>query len=367
MKYSSHPAALLHTDWINLIQDTASSSEDQGKLHPYLLELIYQQGWFKLMVPSIYGGQERTLPEVVRLEEALSWADGSLGWVVTLCSGAGWFGGFLAPSLADEIFSRKDVCLAGSGAVSGTATKTETGFVINGSWKYASGAMHATIFTVSCTLMNDSTPIRDASGNEIVKSFILYKDEVRILPAWKSVGLKATGSHFYEVKDLEVAEERCFEIGVKRLITEEPLYKYPFLQLAEATLAVNTSGMALRFLELAGEIISKRIGDEKLSKPRKIVLQQALTNSKEKFTAARLRFYESLDRSWNKFSAGKPDENELVKVSETSRQLAQTGRACVDDLYPYCGLIAANPDTIINRVWRDIHTASQHSLLTFSQ
>ena len=367
MNADQHPSSLLHPDWIALIQDTALSSENQGKLHPDLLELIYQQGWFKLFVPSVYGGQERTLPEVVKLEEALSWADGSLGWVVTLCSGAGWFGGFLSPSLAHEIFSRKDVCLAGSGAVSGTATKTENGFRINGTWKYASGALHATIFTVNCVLMDEGGPILDTSGNQLVRSFILFQDEVHILPKWKTIGLKATASHSFEVKDLEVKEERFFEININRLVTKDPLYQYPFLQLAEVTLAVNSSGMALRFLELAEEILSRRIKNEQLSSYQRNALLQTLKSVKERFAGVRHEFYEALEGSWFSYQEGKLDSAVLTKVSQTSRQLAQVARVCVDDLYPFCGLIAANPDALINRFWRDIHTASQHSLLTFSQ
>jgi hypothetical protein len=52
-------------------------------------------------------------------------------------------------------------------------------------------------------------------------------------------------------------------------------------------------------------------------------------------------------------------------VSEASLALAKQAQHIVNVLYPYCGLRAASPDTEINRVWRDLHTASQHALLTF--
>ncbi|RYY33160.1 MAG: acyl-CoA dehydrogenase, partial [Sphingobacteriaceae bacterium] len=59
-----------------------------------------------------------------------------------------------------------------------------------------------------------------------------------------------------------------------------------------------------------------------------------------------------------------PDEA-LKNVSITSRRLAKISREAVDALYPFCGLMAASPDTQLSQVWRDLHTASQHSLLTF--
>ncbi len=96
-----------------------------GELHPALLDLAYDNNWFKLFVPEIYGGPGLMLPEILRLEEELAASDGSLGWTVTLCSGAGWFAGFLDPELAAAVFADPKVCFAGSGAVSGTAVKHE--------------------------------------------------------------------------------------------------------------------------------------------------------------------------------------------------------------------------------------------------
>src|SRR5690606_26840694 len=119
-----------------------------------------------------YGGEEKTLPEILRIIEGLAKADGSLAWTVTLCSGAAWFSGFLDKQLATEIFINPQACFAGSGAVGGTATKTSKGYLINGFWEYASGALHATIFTANCILKdNKGNSCLDNNGKEIIKSF----------------------------------------------------------------------------------------------------------------------------------------------------------------------------------------------------
>ncbi len=93
----AHPSALLEAEWVDIIRKEAMAAEQEGLLQAGQLELIYGQQWFKLLVPKAYGGLELELPDLIRMEEALSWADGSLGWVVTLCAGAGWFGGFINP------------------------------------------------------------------------------------------------------------------------------------------------------------------------------------------------------------------------------------------------------------------------------
>jgi hypothetical protein len=43
--------------------------------------------------------------------------------------------------------------------------------------------------------------------------------------------------------------------------------------------------------------------------------------------------------------------------------LASTSREVVDELFPLCGLVAADPASAINRVWRNLHTACLHPLL----
>jgi hypothetical protein len=45
-------------------------------------------------------------------------------------------------------------------------------------------------------------------------------------------------------------------------------------------------------------------------------------------------------------------------------ELAQQARMLVNELYAYCGMEAAQTNTVINQVWRNINTASQHTLLS---
>ncbi len=363
----THPSTLLQPEWIETIRSGAAEAERTGLLQPKQLELIYQQQWFKLLVPEAFSGTEKPLPEMVRLEESLAWADGSLGWVVTLCSGAGWFGGFLPVKTASEVFKNEKVCLAGSGASNGTATRTADGFIINGSWKYASGAQHATHFTENCVVKEANETVLNADGSPLILSFIINAKDVKLITAWKYMGMTGTGSDAFEVNGLWVPADRSFKIDPDFTVIDRPLYRYPFLQLAEATLAANLSGMAIHFMDLCEPIFAERLVQNKLSDTQKTVLKEALANAVNEMQQIRNAFYQAVDQSWMLLLSAKKSmtKEALQEVSKTSRQLAKTARETVDHLYPYCGLLAASPDTEINRVWRDLHTASQHSLLTF--
>jgi alkylation response protein AidB-like acyl-CoA dehydrogenase len=353
-------------EWTDIIKEYSPLSETLGLLHPKLLNLVYQQKWFNLYVPKIYGGEEKTLPEILRIIEGLAKADGSLAWTVTLCSGAAWFSGFLDKQLATEIFINPQACFAGSGAVGGTATKTSKGYLINGFWEYASGALHATIFTANCILKdNKGNSCLDNNGKEIIKSFILKKEEVTIISGWSYIGLVATGSHAFKVKDLEVSDNRVFEIN-ESIKFKNPIFNYPFLQLAETTLTVNNAGMALHFIDLVELYFYKRSGLKRYNQNQINIFEKELSKCKTEIKQARDLFYSITDESFKQIlQFNKIDDDVLQSVSEYSRKLSHVSRQIVDILYPYCGLEAAKKESELNRVWRDIHTASQHSLLTF--
>jgi alkylation response protein AidB-like acyl-CoA dehydrogenase len=362
-----HPSAFINIGDVNIIRRTAPQAEQMGVLHPSQLEVIYSRKWFKLLVPEIYSGLQISLPDLVRLQEAISWTDGSTGWVVTLCSGAGWFGGFISLEMSQIVFNNNKACLAGSGAAGGTAEITANGYIINGTWKYATGAHHATHITANCIIKKGNKAVLNADGELLILPFIFDKRDVTILPAWKYIGMIATGSDSFEVKNLEVAVDRQFKIEPSAAVVNEPLYKYPFLQLAEATLAVNISGLAVHFMDLCKDVFTEKAKQSRLTDAQKALLTDVLESSRTAIDLLRKDFFEAVDQSWHTIMEhdAVPD-HQLTGVSVTSRKLAHAARENVDRLYPLCGLLAAKTDTDINRVWRDLHTASQHSLLTFA-
>ncbi|MES2061567.1 MAG: acyl-CoA dehydrogenase [Bacteroidota bacterium] len=362
MENIKHPSTLLKPEWVAIIRDNAPEAEGLGKLHPAQLQLVYDRQWFNLLAPAVYGGLQTPLPELIKTEEALSWADGSLGWVVTLCCGAGWFGGFIDPGIAHQIYSDKEACLAGSGAPTGIATINGEGYIITGNWKYASGVHHATYITVNCNIMDGETPVLNNDGTPLILPFVLDRKDVQLLSGWKYIGMIATGSDAYSVTNLYVDKNRCFKIEPATAVIDQLLYTYPFFQLAEATLAANLSGIAVHFVDLCvPAFANKATNIRRVSPANVLIMDEALQLATTQLNQARAALFTAVAASW----ANPTKEGLLKEVSRSSRVLAKVSRECVDELYPYCGLLAASPDSEINRVWRDLHTASQHALLTF--
>lgn len=354
MNIFGHPSKYIEPSLAEKLRDFSQEAERLKQLHSAQLGIVREQKWFRIFVPKQYNGLELTLPEALRVEESLAWTDGSLGWTVTLCAGAGWFIGFLEPEIVSTVFKTNQVCLAGSGKSSGVAKKIPDGYEITGKWDYATGANHATAFTANCIIEEDGTLLNNEDGSPLIQSFLFLKDEVLVHENWNSIGMIATGSHSFEVKRIVVKKNRRFNINSQFAILSNPIYQYPFLQFAEATLAVNSSGMAVHFLDLCETWFSTNATDAMLSLLKKSQLQLDET---------RQLFYGIINKSWDECLYDKVSPALLESITLISRRLALTARQVVDELYPCCGLRAANPTTEINRVWRNLHTASQHSLL----
>ena len=353
---------------LSIISAHAAQAEKDKRLTSEQLEVLHRTQAFKALVPKAYGGLELPLPEVVRLEESIARADGSTGWVMTLCAGAGWFGGFMDPTFAKQIFADDKACLAGSGASTGTAEINVDGYLVNGRWQYASGAPDATVFTANCIITKNGVPVKNSDGTKQILAFAFLREEVRLLPEWNSVGMIATASYNYAVKDLPVSKERSFKIDGKSAVIKAPLYYYPFLQLAEATLAANILGLGLHFIELAGKVLNQKIETKELPDINADIFRAAIDEVSKQLEVSRNELYRALDTSWAQSeTSGVVDKDLLAAVSKTSRAVAKTAVQGVDRLYPYCGLRSANLSTDINRVWRDLHTASQHGLLVFER
>ncbi len=342
---------LLSAALVHQLQQQAPAAEAQGQLTAEQLAIIYREHWFGIFVPQDYGGLGLSLPQAVRLEENIAFADGSVGWVVTLCAGAGMFIGYLDEALRTEIFSDPFVCLAGSGQAYGQATKYGNEYIVTGHWPYASGSPHATHFTANCQV----------EGTDDVLAFIFKQGEVTLQPTWSYIGLQATAGYSFSVRELVIPANRAFRISANHITLPDPVYRFPFEQLAESTIAGTLAGMCTGFFDLAEQYLVAR----QQTNPGPVVSKgiDHLSVCRKQTESARETFYQALDECWAAHVSGTNKLHLLKAVSRQSRCFAAISRNLVNELYPYCGLEAARTVSPINQVWRNINTASQHHIL----
>ncbi len=349
---------------IQVLKDNQAASITAKTLVKEQLSLIYDNNWFNIWVPKVLGGKELALKDGLALLEELAYWDGGLGWTVTLCAGANMFAGYLDGHLAKEVFSDRKVCFGGSGRATGKAVWDGESYKITGFWRFATGAPHLSHFTLNSFIFDGDEPRLDKEGNPVFYSFFVPRDKVLVHYDWDSFGLASTASHSFSLENAVVEANHAFQIRPEHRIDDNTLYRIPFIPFAELTLLVNYMGMYRRYLDLVEKFFFEKSTDENwLSKYGKGYFKKT-DALRGQLDSDRLKVSALTDELWQESLKGEQIDAVLMdNIADTARGIVKTIREEVVSLFPLVGIMGAQNGEEINTVFRNIFTASQHSLL----
>lgn len=314
-----------------------------------VLDWINNENLWNIWVPKTYGGLELSLTEGLSKLRELAKIDASLGWTITLCSGANYFIGNLQPSKAREIFIKagSTPCLGGSGGVFGTAEIVNEHYRISGKWRYATGAPYLTHFTLNAEIVENGVHLLNDDGSPRVQSFVIPKEAVQVIEDWNTMGLIATATHSFTVKGYMAHESCSFSYNVCHL--PQPIFKIPFSLFADLTLWINYIGIAEHLLEEAGVVLGK----ERLGALENIILESGgkiflYANEIEN----RILENKALDAEYIK----KIHHGAVQSVKDISRNIIE--------IYPSLGVKASTRGHRLNQIFCDYFTATQHHIFS---
>jgi alkylation response protein AidB-like acyl-CoA dehydrogenase len=110
-----------------LIQESREEIERGRRLPLHLVDALKKAGAFRMPMPREWGGPELDPLSQLRIVEALSAADASVGWCVMIGCDSGYFSGFLDQQVAREIYPDLDMVTASSLIPRGRAVKVKGG------------------------------------------------------------------------------------------------------------------------------------------------------------------------------------------------------------------------------------------------
>ena len=310
-----------------------------------VIQHIHEERLLTIWVPKKYGGLGYRFED--GLKALFGWAetDGSFGWMLTLCAGANYFSRNIKPEIAQSLFSQSKTCFGGSGMIGGTAEKQDNNtYLINGSWNFATGAPHLTHFTLNARITENGQPIIDHNGNEIIHSFIVPKEHAEIIPNWKSMGMKASGTYSFTIKDVIVNEDYSFVYDT--FYTNDILDSIPFRVFADLTLLVNYLGMASHFIEEA-EIIRPEINFKNFAASVEKHLEKVLIIAREveNILSENKEISEDQQNEIHQYGVG--------LVEKLSHQILT--------VYTHLGIRATDKNSAVYQVFCDYFTAAMHS------
>lgn len=195
-----------------LLRSQAALNEAQGKLSEETFGALRDAGLLGMLVPECFGGAEANTLEALEIIEALSYADGSTGWVQMAASVSTSLAAACLPAAsAKMLFGGAHAVIAGQGAPNGQAVPATqngvSGFRLTGQWSYGSGILHSDHIHSGAILVEEGKAQRRADGRgPAVRIFIVPTSKAIMEGNWEVMGLRATGSVNYSITDVFVPE-----------------------------------------------------------------------------------------------------------------------------------------------------------------
>jgi alkylation response protein AidB-like acyl-CoA dehydrogenase len=350
-----------------LVRDHEDTIEQERCLPKPVIRGLVEAGVFQMFVPRSLGGDEIDPLTACRVVEEASTQDGAVGWCAMIGACNGYFGGLLSVAARREIFADRTVVLAGTFRPTGVAVVTDGGYRVTGRWPFASGIMHSDWLFGGCSVHDAAGPRRAPSGAPVTKLIFVPRGDARVLDTWHTGGLRGTGSHDFEVTDVFVPAGRCVWFSDP---PEErtPLYSFPTITFLSTVIASVPLGIARHALELFKGLagVKKPTGSQDLLRANGVT-QSQLGEAEGLLRAGRAFLLETVAEAWEVVSRGEPlswHQRALLWLAAT--QAATQAAQAVDIVYRAGGGSSVYASAKLERCFRDIHTASQHFNVAYS-
>ncbi|WHT17216.1 flavin-dependent monooxygenase [Crossiella sp. CA-258035] len=348
------------------LRDRAQEAEDLRRIPAESIKALQENGFFKLLQPTRYGGAAANPLEFYQAVALIAAACGSTGWVASVLGVHPWHIGLFDDRAQQEVWGENQDTLASSSyAPAGRATPVDGGFRFSGRWSFSSGCDHATwVLLGGLVLGPEGKPVD-------FRTFLLPIADYSIVDVWDTVGLRGTGSNDILVEDVFVPEHRTLSFSHTakcvcpgQEVNPEPIYRLPYGTVHPYAITAPIIGMARGAYE-------EHVGHTKARLRAAYLGEKA---AEDPF--AQVRIAEAageIDAAWQQLKSTVDEEMALVEAGEripvTLRlrarrdQVMGTGRAiaAIDRLFESAGGKAINNGLPIPRFWRDAHAARAHA------
>jgi alkylation response protein AidB-like acyl-CoA dehydrogenase len=347
------------------IRASADEIESGRRLPAPLVRQLAATGAFRLCVPGAIGGVEADVATLVEVIEETARADGSAGWCVMIGATSGAVSAYLPLNAAREIYGDADGISGGVFAPMGRATVDGDEYVVSGRWPFASGSQHCSWLMGGCLVLEGEKPRLLPSGAPEARMVLFPAERAEIVDTWTVSGLRGTGSHDIEVRDLRVPLERSVS-----LVTDPPrhggtLYTFPIFGLLALGIAGVALGVARRAIE---ELVDLAGGKTPAGSKRRLadraVVQMQVAQAEAAVRSARAFLFEAIGRSWQRSR----DSGAVAPADRAELRLAATHatESCaraVDLMYTAGGGTSIYAVSPLQRCFRDIHVVTQHMMV----
>lgn len=364
---ASAPSSLLETarELAPLIREHADQTDAARELPKPVFHALADAGFYLMSVPRAVGGLEVDFPTYIQVLEELGKADASTAWTVS--QGANWatYSARMAREVARQIWidTPRSVVSNTPGATA-KAVVVPGGFRVTGRQPFSTGCKHASWMAAHAQVIENGE-VRQRNGRPEVRYCLVPVAQVELLDTWHTRGMRGTGTHTFEVKDVFVPEERTvFPYGAP-LVTPGPRYKIPLtlgFGAGDGMVALGLARSCLNaFYEVAGSkaprLMQGLLRDQAITQFTAGQAEAALRSGREFLLAAARDIWSEATSS----DAPTLSLDQRMNVRLAATHAIRLAAQIVESVYTACGATVVFDGHLIQRHFLDMHVITQHS------
>jgi alkylation response protein AidB-like acyl-CoA dehydrogenase len=177
---------------IEPLRQRSSDADKNGRLAPQTVQGLRQAGFFRILQPERFGGYGMRPSVLWQVTRELGRGCGSTAFIVSLLGVHSWLAGMFESKAQEEVFQGGGDTVLSNVSIGvrrrDEVAVTDGGYVVSGSWSYASGIDLADWVIAA---------VRVPVGNGVLEERIalIEADSFSIVPeTWNVLGARGTGS-----------------------------------------------------------------------------------------------------------------------------------------------------------------------------
>jgi alkylation response protein AidB-like acyl-CoA dehydrogenase len=336
-----------------LARTLAADTERDRRLPEALLTRLRASGLLRAGAPVEVAGLELAPGTALRCAEEIARGDASAGWCVSIAMTSSLLAAYLPADRRAELFGDGRGTASGVWAPRGRGRRVDGGVVVSGRWAFCSGISHADVLFAGCMVEGDDPPRPSVLA--------LPTADLDVHDTWRTLGLRGTGSHDAEAREVFVSDASVFSL-FERPAVDRPLYRFPifgFFALSIGAAALGNARAAIdELVEVAGA--KKGLGSTRTLAERSPT-QAAVAAAEASLRAARAMYYASIEDAWQAAQGDRPvgvEPRNALRLAAT--HAVRTSADVVRTMYDLAGASAIYDDAPLQRRFRDAHTATAH-------
>jgi alkylation response protein AidB-like acyl-CoA dehydrogenase len=339
-----------------LVRDRIQETDHEHRLPDDLVDALRRTGLNRVLLPTVMGGLQAPVVEVMDILERIATVDGSTAWCAMIGAGGNALAGYLPESGARKVFADPDQGSASMFAPAGRLTGGRGRLRLSGRWPFASNVLHSA-WTALGALVDGPQGL-----DPRVRIVFVETSALTVEKTWNTSGLRGTGSHHVAAAAVAVDDDHCCTFD-DRPWPEGTLWRLPPHTVLIPLLAAVPLGIARGALDnIARQAAEGRtarrgqLGDDPISMDEFAVADTRLRAARAAVREAVGEAHLVAERH------GQVDRPLRARLFLAALQASDVSVEATSTAHQLGGGAAAYRDSPLLRALDDVHAARQHLL-----